>query len=143
MGLLSPYLLAIITAWIMAQGSKLLIGSIRRQEVFDLRKMYVSGDMPSSHSATAVALATVIGLNDGVDTAVFGVAVLFAGLVMYDAVMVRRSSGEQGAAIHALIKEHKSMIQLPRTAKGHEPLEVAFGALIGLAVGLFVFFLSR
>jgi hypothetical protein len=95
--------------------------------------------MPSSHSAITVALATLIGFTEGTDTAVFALAALFAAVVMYDAVMVRRSSGEQGTAIMSLIEELKSKINLPRAAKGHEPLEVAVGAILGFAIGLGAF----
>ena len=54
------------------------------------------------------------------------------------AVMVRRSSGEQGIAIQELIKRGKANIVLPRAAKGHTPLEVAAGALLGVVLGLIV-----
>ena len=137
------YLIAIAAAWVIAQGTKFLIGNVRNQGSIDYRRLYSSGNMPSSHSATVVALMTVIGLQTGINSAVFGIATLLATIVMYDAVMVRRSSGEQGAAIQALIKEQKSSVRQPRTAKGHEPLEVAIGAFIGLIVGLFVFFITR
>ena len=139
----SPYLLAIVLAWIVAQGTKFLINSVKGRWVIDYRQLYTSGSMPSSHSASVIALMSVIGLRDGVDTAVFGLVTLFAAIVMYDALMVRRSTGEQGEAIQALIKEQKSKVRLPRAAKGHEPLEVAVGALIGLAVGLGVFFIYQ
>ncbi len=139
----SPYLLAIVLAWIVAQGTKFLINSVKGRWVIDYRQLYTSGSMPSSHSASVIALMSVIGLRDGVDTAVFGLVTLFAAIVMYDAFMVRRSTGEQGEAIQALIKEQKSKVRLPRAAKGHEPLEVAVGALIGLAVGLGVFFIYQ
>jgi acid phosphatase family membrane protein YuiD len=141
MGMLSQYLLAIVIAWIVAQGSKFLISSIKKGGIGDLHQLYVSGSMPSGHSATVVALMTIIGLRNGVESSVFGIATLLAAIVMYDALMVRRSTGEQGAAIRALIKEQKSNVKLPRAAKGHEPLEVAIGALIGLIVGLVVFFI--
>lgn len=140
---LSPYLLAIAAAWIIAQGSKFLISSVRQQGPVDYRQLYSSGSMPSGHSATAVALMTVVGLREGIDGGLFAIAVLVAAVLMYDAVMVRRSAGEQGAAIQALIKEQKSQVSLPRAAKGHEPMEVAAGALLGLTVGLFVFFLTK
>jgi acid phosphatase family membrane protein YuiD len=140
---MSAYLIAIATAWVVAQGTKFLISSVRNKGPIDYRKLYTSGNMPSSHSATVIALLAIVGLKNGIESAVFGVATLFAAIVMYDAIMVRRSTGEQGAAIQALIKEQKSKVKLPRSAKGHEPLEVAVGALIGLAVGLFVFFVTR
>lgn len=140
---LSAYLIAIAAAWAVAQGVKFLISSVRSSGTIDYRQLYSSGSMPSSHSATVIALMTIIGLKDGINGAAFGLATLFAAIVMYDAVMVRRSTGEQGAAIQALIKEQKSKVRLPRAAKGHEPLEVAVGAVIGLAVGLAVFFATR
>ena len=140
---MSAYLIAIAAAWVVAQGTKFLISSVRNQGSIDYRQLYSSGNMPSGHSATVIALLTVVGLKMGIESASFGIATLFAAIVMYDAVMVRRSTGEQGAAIQALIKEQKSNVRHPRAAKGHEPLEVAVGALIGLIVGLFVFFITR
>ena len=137
---LSPYIIAVVIAWVAAQGSKYLIQVVKTRSLASFRQLYLSGNMPSSHSATTVALATVVGLYQGVSSAIFGVAALFAAIVMYDAVMVRRSSGEQGAAIRALIKEQKSRVALPRAAKGHEPQEVAVGALLGLVIGLVIFF---
>lgn len=86
---------------------------------------------------------TLIGFTDGTHSSVFGLAALIAGIVMYDSVMVRRSSGEQGAAIQALIKEQKSSVLLPRSAKGHTPLEVLVGAILGALVGTIVFFATK
>jgi acid phosphatase family membrane protein YuiD len=137
---LSPYISAIIIAWVAAQGSKVIIHVMKTRTSSSFRHLYLSGNMPSSHSAASVALATVIGLNDGTESGLFGLATLFAAIVMYDAVMVRRSSGEQGIAISALITERKSKIVLPRAAKGHEPIEVIVGALLGLVIGLLVYF---
>lgn len=139
---LSPYIIAVVIAWAAAQGSKVVVHVAKTRSASSFRQLYLSGNMPSSHSATTVALATVIGLSEGAGSAIFGLAVLFAAIVMYDAIMVRRSSGEQGAAIKALIKEQKSKVPLPRAAKGHEPLEVIVGAVIGGCVGALVFFIK-
>lgn len=136
---LSPYIIAVIIAWVAAQGSKYVIQVFKSRSLKSFRQLYLSGNMPSSHSATTVALATIIGLRIGTGSALFALAVLFAAVAMYDAVMVRRSSGEQGAAIRALIKEQKSKVRIPRAAKGHEPLEVLVGAFLGLAIGYIVF----
>lgn len=143
MGHLSPYLTAIVFAWIIAQSAKFLIVNSRNRGPIDFRQLYRSGSMPSSHSAAAVALTTVIGCRDGTDNGLFAITLLFAAIVMYDAVMVRRSAGEQGTAIQALIKEFNSAVRFPRAAKGHEPKDVAVGALIGFSVGILVFFLSH
>lgn len=141
--MISPYLLVIALGWIVAQGLKYVFAVIKTKRIGNFRQFYTSGNMPSSHSACVVGLATVVGLLDGVDSALFGIAFLFASIVMYDAVMVRRSSGEQGLAIQQLIKLGKSNIVLPRAAKGHTPLEVLAGAALGLLLGLVVFFATK
>ena len=132
----SPYLIAIAVTWIVAQGAKYIISIVRSGSIRNYRQLYLSGNMPSAHSASVVALLTMIGGLNGVDSAIFAVAALFAAIVMYDSVMVRRSSGEQGESLKALLKEQKSRVRIPRVAKGHTPLEVAVGALFGLVVGL-------
>jgi len=138
---ISPYLIAAVTAWIVAQGLKYIIASVKSKNLSsNKRQLYLSGGMPSAHSATVIALLTVIGYRDGVGSALFGIAALFAAIVMYDAVMVRRSSGEQGTAIIALIREQKSKVSLPRAAKGHTPIEVFVGIIIGLIVGIIVYY---
>lgn len=139
MGYISPYILAIILGWVVAQGLKYIIVAIKDKSLKGFRQLYLSGNMPSSHSATVAALLTVIALIDGIQSGLFGLATLFAAIVMYDAMMVRRSSGEQGEAIQALIREQKSKIRIPRAARGHTPLEVLVGAILGVVVGHIVF----
>jgi len=140
---ISVYLWAIVAGWVVAQGAKYVIITLKTRNLGNLRELYLSGNMPSAHSATVISLLTVIGFKNGVDSALFGLAALFAGVVMYDAMMVRRSVGEQGIAIQALIKEQKSKVYIPRAAKGHTPVEVVVGALVGLIVGLVVFFATK
>lgn len=138
--MLSPYLIAIIAAWFCAQGIKYLGMSIKDRSWRQLRRLYVSGNMPSAHSTSVVALAVLIALKDGIDTIQFAIVILFGLIVMYDAVMVRRSSGEQGTAVRQLIEELKSGVVKPRAAQGHTPLEVLAGALLGTIIGIVVFF---
>ena len=140
---LSPYIIAIIAAWLVAQGAKYLIIAVKQRSFRSFRQLYLSGNMPSAHSASVVALCALIGLRDGFDTGLFGLAALFAGVVMYDAVMVRRSSGEQGMALQSLIKEQKSNVPLPRAAKGHTPVEVLVGAVLGAVIGSVVFLATK
>ena len=123
----------------VAQGSKYIVASIKARDLRQFRQLYISGNMPSAHSATSMALVTVVGITDGVQSAIFGVATLAALIAMYDAMMVRRSVGEQGMAIHEMIKAAKLTVILPRSAKGHTPMEVAAGAIVGVAVGFVVY----
>jgi acid phosphatase family membrane protein YuiD len=141
--LISPYLLAVGISWIVAQALKYIFAAIKNRKFSSLRQLYLSGSMPSAHSASVVALLVVIGLIDGIDSAVFGLGALFAVVVMYDAVMVRRSSGEQGAALVELIRELKRSSKTPiHVAKGHTPFEVLGGIAVGAIVGLAVYLVT-
>lgn len=141
--MISPYLVAALCGWIAAQGSKYILAVVKGRSVQKLRSIYVSGGMPSAHSATVMALTTVVGLRDGVGSAIFAVAFAFAAVVMYDAMMVRRSSGKQGEVLKQLITEVNSPIKTPRFAKGHEPIEVLVGATVGVIIGCVVFFATK
>jgi len=136
----SPYLISIFVAWFGAHIFKYVIGLKKTEKHGFKSHLFTSGGMPSSHSTTVVALLTTIGLRDGISSGLFGLSVLLALIVMYDAVKVRRSSGEQGESIRELIKEQKSSVKLPRAAKGHTPLEVIVGAAFGVLIGVVVFF---
>lgn len=136
---ISPYLLAVTVAWVGAQGAKYVIASFRSGTLRQFRKLYLSGNMPSAHSASVMALLVMIGARDGLQSGLFALAALFAAIVMYDAMMVRRSSGEQGKALVELMNEQSSAIVKPRVAKGHTPVEVAVGALLGVGIGIVVF----
>lgn len=143
--MLSPYLKAILAGWIVAQGTKYVIVAFKNRNFDHIRQLYLSGNMPSAHSATTVALATVVGLINGIDSAIFAVAALFAAVVMYDAVMVRRSVGEQGLALQKIIRSSAKgkNAPIPRAARGHTPLEVLVGAILGAVIGLVVFIATK
>lgn len=141
--LISPYLITIFVSWFGAHIIKYIVSFIKKERRGFKSQMFVSGGMPSSHSATVASMMTIIGLRDGIESGLFGLAVLVTLIVVYDAMKVRRSSGEQGMALGELIKEQKSSIKLPRVAKGHTPLEVLMGTLLGVAIGLIVFLSTK
>ena len=86
--MLSPYLIAALLGWIIAQGSKYIFALIKGRSVRKLQSLYISGGMPSAHSATVTALVSVIGLKNGIDSGLFGLGFVFASVVMYDAMIV-------------------------------------------------------
>lgn len=137
--IISPYITAVVCAWIVAQGAKYVIGAMRHGGFrANVRQLYLSGNMPSAHSASVMALLVVIGRIDGIYSGLFAMATLFSAIVMYDAVMVRRSSGEQGIVLKELLVSTKSKLAVPFVVKGHRPLEVIVGAVIGSLVGYIV-----
>jgi acid phosphatase family membrane protein YuiD len=126
-------------AWLLAQLSKLLIVLLRERE-FHLAYMTSAGGMPSSHSAIVVALATRIGMEEGVGSHAFAIAFVFAGVVLYDAAGIRRAVSVQARIINRMMEE---VIELKRFNEkrllellGHTPFEVFVGSLLGLLVAL-------
>lgn len=139
MSVISPYVIALIIAWIIAHVIKYVIALSKGKQVDFTHQLFVSGGMPSSHAATSVSVWTVILCRDGVSSGLFGLATLVTLIICYDAVKVRRSVGEQGAAIQQIIKKQNLKIDLPRAARGHTPLEILAGSVLGVFVGLVVY----
>ena len=127
---LSSYIVAPLAAWLVAQILKYVIAAIRSGNRRDFSYLYKSGNMPSSHSALMIALLTVIGVRDGMDSAVFGMAFVLSIIILYDAINVRRAVGEQGTVLKKVLVSLKQDGPL-YLAQGHTLTEVAVGCAIG------------
>ena len=102
-GILHNYpLIAGLAAWIIAQLAKTLLDLVTNKK-FNKELLTASGGMPSSHSATVCALTLAIGRTSGLNSAAFAIAVIMAAVVMYDAMGVRYSSGEQAKVLNKII----------------------------------------
>ena len=138
---ISVYLVAALLAWFGAQGTKYIL-SAKKNGKRDVRAWYQSGNMPSAHTATMVALTTVVAYRDGIESGLFAVTLVITAITMFDSMMSRRASGEQGIAVRKLLsKSSFANDPLPYHALGHRPQEVLVGALLGLLVGTAVAFL--
>jgi len=94
--IVSPYIVAVVVGWLASQLIKAIIAVLQHKRRGIRANLFISGGMPSSHSATIMAIWTTILVLDGPLSGLFGLASAFALVVLYDAVKVRRSSGEQG-----------------------------------------------
>ncbi len=119
-------------AWFIAQLIKFSIRAYKGEPSFSI--FYQSGGMPSAHTATIAALSFTTLALYGYDSPIFGLAVIFSGVIIYDALGVRRSTGEQSIAINRLIKV-SGKEEAVREVMGHTPKEVAAGLVLGLIVG--------
>lgn len=130
---MSKYLAAPIVAWLVAQALKTVLNAATEKKT-RASSLYESGGMPSGHAATVVALATTVLFGYGGDSVQFAIVAVFSSIVIYDAMMVRRSTGELGDAIVGLINK-AGHVRHPHVSRGHTPLQVIAGAAIGLIVG--------
>lgn len=137
--LFNKILLAALSAWAIAQISKVFI------EFFTLRRwnwalVFEAGGMPSSHSAMVSATALSVGLQIGFDTAIFAISAMLAMIVIYDATGVRRESGKQAVLINSIINE-LTKGKIPQQGKlkevlGHTPGEAFLGMALGLTIAV-------
>lgn len=141
---MSTYLLAIIFALLLGQGSKVVAALVSGHKDEWRLALMRSGGMPSAHSALMVSVTTVIGVHEGMNSAIFGLALVVTFIVMYDAINVRRSVGEQGTAIRRLIKELKLATEgyIYKQADGHRPVEVLAGIVTGVVAAVFALYVS-
>lgn len=137
-------LAAALISWLISQIIK-GISSIFTEGKFSLERLLGDGGMPSGHSATVVTLATLIGYTCGFNSAIFALALVFAIVVMRDACGVRRETGKQtesikelADAINSLLHEKKPEVKTEKLKElvGHTPIQVFFGALLGLTVSI-------
>ena len=90
----NKYIYVPMILWFFIQVFK-VIHDLYKTKKFNFKRILGAGGMPSSHSAVVVAIATLIGKNYRVDSAIFALALIFALVVMYDACGVRRAAGKQ------------------------------------------------
>ena len=117
MELFSYPLVAALAGNLFAQGAKAVVQAITHRSL-SLDIIFVSGGMPSSHSATVAALTLAIGLQDGFGSSVFALALVFTSVVAYDAMGVRLAAGRHAAALNILMEE---FMQLRQLALSNEP----------------------
>ena len=145
----NPVLVGPVIGWCIAQVLKVLI-NLAMTKKWDWERVVGGGGMPSSHSATVGALATVTLLTYGPDSFEFAMATVFAIIVMYDAMNVRLQTGKQGAILNILIKNEDIKAKLDETSRdkwtetilkeydGHTPIQVLVGLILGIVVGVVI-----
>ncbi|MCI9663424.1 MAG: divergent PAP2 family protein [Lachnospiraceae bacterium] len=129
--------------WLIAQVLKTLIYLIINKR-FVAERMVGGGGMPSSHSATVCALATAAGMKYGGGSFEFAISAMFAIVVMYDAMGVRRETGIQAKVLNEMMdlltnmgKEMSAEDRLKELV-GHTPLQVLMGALLGVLIAVLI-----
>ena len=136
-------LIAAFFGWLTAQVLKTIIYVLVNKE-FNVERLLGDGGMPSSHSATVMALVTSTAFFHGFSSFEFAIAGVMALIVMHDAMGVRRETGKQAKVINNMMEWFKEMDsditpeQKLKEFVGHNPLQVFFGAILGIIVGFVI-----
>ena len=138
--LLNRSLIIAATAWLTAGVLKVLVELLVNKR-FNISRVFGAGGMPSSHTATVVALSISLGYYEGLKSASFALAVIFTIIVIHDAVGVRLETGKQAKVLNKMLFESKAFSELDfetalKEYVGHTPFQALIGAIVGAAVAV-------
>jgi len=126
-----PFIVIPALTGVFTQMVKLLLSVIRHKR-FDIKYLFTPGHMPSSHTAFAVSLVTLVGYYQGIDSMDFAIAMCLGYVVVYDAMNIRIHIGRNGEAINRMVKElDLKGYPILKERVGHLPQEVLVGGILG------------
>ncbi|NEW65612.1 divergent PAP2 family protein [Carnobacteriaceae bacterium zg-84] len=153
-------LIASLVSILVAQLVKIPIAYFSNSNRASLKLAVSTGGMPSSHSAAVSSLITALAIQYGMDSPYVAIATTFGVIIMFDAMGVRRQSGEQGIVIERLTEEleNKKVIEtltfkdpdddddldlremIITKYLGHKPTEVFAGLFTGVLTAIILDF---
>ena len=143
--LVTNYVLAsAVISWFIAQILKVFTGIFRVKKFSLTEMLFGTGGMPSSHSASVCAVACAVAIKQGLGSVEFAMCIILAMIVMRDATGMRREVGEHAKALNIILQELIEAKDPKITEKalnelaGHTPLQVFFGAIVGIVMPFLV-----
>jgi acid phosphatase family membrane protein YuiD len=138
----NPVFLSGISSLFFAQLVKTIIHllKVKRKNPRDTLELLIwrTGGMPSSHSSVVASVAASIAFCEGINSNLFVITLMFAMIIIRDALGVRRSSGLQAKVLNLLGRQTAEKLKIEfhpvKEVNGHSPLEVAVGVLLGVII---------
>ena len=151
----NPILSVGVISWLAAQIIKAAVHSIKEKS-FNPERIVGAGGMPSSHSSLVVSVAIYALRVEGFSSPVFAMAMILAGIVIYDAMSVRYNAGLHAKELNRMrriidemddeisqlsggdeddiddLTERKDLKEF----LGHTPIEVLAGSLLGILIAM-------
>lgn len=134
--------IASLLAGLLAQLMKVVIAYYHTRKLrFD--RFFDTGGMPSSHTALVTTLTIGVGIDSGISSAIFSIALIFSMYVVFEAAGLRQEVGKQARVLNELIDDLLETHQINRARLkelvGHTWGEVTVGFLFGLAVAFLAY----
>lgn len=128
---------AALLSGLIAQVAKVvweaLVGRRWRPVLF-----FRNGGMPSSHAATVSTLTLLTARNEGLDSTLFSLVLIFSLFVIFEATGLRQEIGKQARLLNELVERvvagRPVGTQRLRELLGHTWREVLGGVVVGVAV---------
>ena len=151
----NPILTVGIISWLAAQILKTIHYSVK-YKTFNPERITGAGGMPSSHSSLVVSVAIYTLKYQGFSSPAFALAMIMAGVVIYDAMSVRYNAGLHAKELNRLRRvideiddelshlsgdEELDLDDLTdrkdfKEFLGHTPIEVLAGSLLGILIAM-------
>ncbi len=130
-----------LIAYLLAQATKVLL-EVKKNKKTSFKRIFGSGNMPSSHSSFVSGITTAIGLVEGFNTTYFIISLMVSLVVMYDAVNVRKDVEEHAELLNRIVKklelEDKVEYKPLEEHVGHTKPEMIAGALLGVITAIVI-----
>ncbi len=154
--MVNPILSVGVISWLLAQGIKTVVHAIKEKS-FNPERIVGAGGMPSSHSALVVSVALYTLRAEGIGSPIFALAMILAGVVLYDAMSVRYNAGLHAKELNRMrriiddiddelaqlgVEDDETDIDDLSDQKdlkeflGHTPIEVLAGSMLGIIVSM-------
>ncbi len=127
------YFLMPFAAWFFAGSLKYAINRIRFGA--EANNLVGYGGFPSTHTTIVTTIVWYIGLTEGINNSIFGVALAMAFIVVIDSLSLRKNIGKHAKILNKLIDDDQKL----REKMGHTPIEVLGGIFSGFLVS-FIFY---
>jgi acid phosphatase family membrane protein YuiD len=132
----SKIILSVIWAYIFASLIKMVFHYLGTDK-WEWMIFFRTGGMPSSHTASIVAMTASVYLQDG-PTSLFMVCIIVSAIVISDAIGLRRAVGKQAQTLNQMADEVKyfGKIKTKRLQEllGHTPKQALGGFILGILV---------
>lgn len=90
------------------------------------------GGMPSSHCAFVSSITTLICINCGMKSPMFGVCFAFLLITIFDAIGIRYEAEKHASILNRIVKANL------KENLGHETIEVLVGIIFGTLLTIFL-----
>jgi len=134
------YFIAPIIGWLASGTIKYIINCFRYRE--KAKEHIGTGGFPSTHTTVITAPTVLIGLNEGLTSPIFGLAIAIMIIVIMNAMGLRREVEKHAKILNKIINREnsntKDSITKQREKIGHSWVEIIGGIVLGLVLGVII-----
>ncbi len=136
-----PIGIAALLSGLLAQALK-VVWELARRRRWRPELFFANGGMPSSHASTVTTLSVLTARNEGLDSTLFGLVLVFSVFVIFEATGLRQEIGKQARLLNEMMEGALAGRPVDgrrlRELVGHTWTEVLGGVLVGVAAALWM-----